>query len=106
MAPTHPTLVTVQFRVALSRQELVDAWTPEAPEIARIPGLEWKIWALDEPTRRYAGVYLFSSVASAQAFLAGPVPQALRQDPHLSDVTAQAHGVLESLSRATRAPLG
>jgi hypothetical protein len=105
--PPSPTqsIVTVQFRVALTRGEVEKAFLPDAPRVAALPGLVWKVWSLDEETRSFAGVYLFGDHEAAQAFIAGPVVAALRREPHFSEVRAQAYGVLEGLSRITRAPI-
>jgi len=101
-----PTLVNVQFRVALTKAELVQAFEPEAPKLAKYPHMRWKLWTLDERTREFSGVYLFDNERAAREYLDGPVVAALRADPHFSDVRANAYPVLEGLSRVTRGPVG
>jgi hypothetical protein len=103
--PAAPTLVVVQMTVRLPKEDLVAAWAPDAPEIAKVPGMRWKFWSFDPASRAYAGVYLFESGTAAQEFLAGPVMDALRGDPNVEDVRAQHYEVLPSLSQVTRAPL-
>lgn len=100
-----PCIVAVRFRVAFHKAELVEAFTPDAPEIAKLPSLRWKIWSFDEGDRAFASVYLFDDMDSARAFVRGPVVAGLHEDPHLSDVRVETYEVLEGLSRATRAPL-
>lgn len=99
-------MVIVELHMDRTRSELLEAWAPDAPEIAKIPGMRWKFWTFDEPGRAYAGVYLFDTLASARAFLEGPVLDGVRQDPKVRDVRAHAYEVLADVSRQTRAPIG
>lgn len=101
-----PHVVNIRFRVAFTKTELVEAFTSDAPEIAKIPSLRWKVWTFHEAHREFMSVYLFDDAASAQGFAKGPIVASLYEDPHLSDVRVDVYEVLESLSRATRAPLG
>lgn len=103
--PSAPHVVNIRFRVALTKAELVAAFTPDAPEIAKLASLRWKLWTFNENDRAFMSVYLFDDGAAAQAFVRGPVVAGLYEDPHLSDVRVDAYEVLESLSRATRARL-
>lgn len=101
-----PCVVNVRFRVALTKKELVEAFTPDAADLAKLPSLRWKIWTFDERDREFMSVYLFDDAASAAAFARGPILAALHEDPHLSDVRIGVYEVLEGLSRVTRAPVG
>lgn len=100
-----PAVVRVRFRVPFTRDELVEAFTPDALEIAKLPNLKWKIWTFDDADREFASVYLFDDRASADTFVKGDIIAGLYKDPNLSDVRVAVHDVLPSLSRATRAPI-
>ncbi|HVL47108.1 MAG TPA: YdhR family protein [Candidatus Thermoplasmatota archaeon] len=105
MTAHNPTIVTVRFRVTFSRRELEESFMPDAPAIAELPGMRWKIWAFEESIREFQSVYLFENPASADRFARGDIIEGLRKDPNLSDVQVSTHAVLESLSRVTRAPV-
>lgn len=100
-----PCIVAVRFRVTFNKQELLEAFAPDAPEIAKLPSLRWKIWTYNTEERAFASVYLFDDMDAASRFARGPVIAALHEDQHLSDVRVEVYEVLESLSRLTRAPL-
>lgn len=99
-----PTIVNVRFRVTMTREELIEAFAADAPAIAELPGLRWKIWAFDDATREFASVYLFADRAAASDFVGGDVVRSLRADSQLSELRIEVHEVLESLGRMTRAP--
>ena len=101
-----PCILTVRFRVTFNKQEIIEAFAPDAPEIAKLPSLRWKIWSYNAEERAFASVYLFDDMDAATRFARGPVIAALHEDGHLSDVRVEIHEVLEGLSRVTRAPLG
>jgi hypothetical protein len=100
-----PHIVNVRFRVAFTKAELVEAFAQDAPGIANLPGLRWKIWTFNESNREFASVYLFDDAESATHFAVGPIIAALHQETHLSEIRVGVYEVLESLSRVTRAPL-
>lgn len=104
-ATSAPALLNVRFRVAMTRPELVEAFMQDAPALAKLPDLRWKIWAFDDARREFASVYLFDDLAAARAFAAGDVIRGLQDDPNLADVRVEVHEVLEGLSAVTRAPL-
>ena len=105
MASPAAAMVVVTLRMDRTKDELVAEWGPDAPEIAKLPGMRWKFWTFDEAERAYAGVYLFDSMSAAREFLAGPALQGVRDDPKAKGVEARAYEVLTDLSRQTRAPL-
>jgi hypothetical protein len=72
-----------------------------APQLARTPGLLWKLWLLDEGGHQAAGVYLFVDDHAARAFLDGPALDGLRKHPAISGLTARRYGVLADLSLIT-----
>lgn len=101
-----PRILHVTYTFGGSWQELQQEFMADAPAIADVPGLRWKIWLVDESTSTAGGTHLFDDAASAQAYLDGPVVAALRSDPGISNVEARAFDVADELSAATRAPLG
>ena len=96
-----PACVEVHYQVAGSLDAYRTRAAAAAPHLAGSPGLVWKLWLLDEPTGEAAGIYLFADSAAARAFVAGPMLDALRQNPGISDVRARVLPVVVDLSRAT-----
>jgi hypothetical protein len=72
-----------------------------ASQLARTPGLLWKLWLLEEGGRQAAGLYLFADDQAARAFLDGPTLDGLRQHPAITGVTTRRYGVLADLSLIT-----
>lgn len=66
-----------------------------------IPGLEWKLWLLDEARGTAGGVYLFADEASADAYLAGPVVAHLRTLPAIARVDIRRSPTVGHLSART-----
>lgn len=106
-AKNSPSIVTIRFRVPFTRAaEIEEAFAADAPSIAALPALRWKMWTFDETRREFQSVYLFESRGDAERFTKGPVVESLHEDPNLSEIEVRVHDVLSSLSRATRAPIG
>jgi hypothetical protein len=99
-------ILEINFKFSVSPPELVEAFAPLAGEIAKVDGLRWKVWSMDEAGREFAGIYLFDNQASADAYLAGPIVAQLGQHPALSDITAKQFDVLAEPSAVTRGPIG
>lgn len=89
----------------LTRSELEQVWLPAARPLVDIRGLRWKIWLMNESEHLAGGIYLFDDEASAQAFLAGPVVGALKNDPAISDLHARMFDVMEQHTAITHGPI-
>lgn len=71
-----------------------------------IPGLAWKIFVKDATEKQSCGIYLFESLASANAYAAGEVVQAMKNSPEISDISIRVSEVMEEPSLLAGAPLG
>jgi hypothetical protein len=76
-----------------------------ATVIASVEGLIWKIWILQQEKLEMGGMYLFANRETAEAYLNGPVVQAVRSNPAVVSTKSRLWGVESSLSAITRAPL-
>jgi hypothetical protein len=99
------TIVQIRFKLEVSAQEYEQAVRPLAPQFVDCPGLEWKIWLLNEEAGEAGGVYLFADEGAAQSFLDGPMVAQVKSAPILSGFSATRTGVMAELSAVTRAPL-
>ena len=75
------TVLQINFKFNVSPAELAEAFAPLAEPIAKVPGLRWKIWSLNEATSEFAGIYLFDDKESAQTYLEGPIKLESREHP-------------------------
>lgn len=69
---------------------------------ADIPGLISKTWLADTATNTYGGVYLWQDRPAMEAYVRGPVFQAVRADPNFANLTTIDFDVLAAPSRVTR----
>ena len=76
-----------------------------ATGIASVAGLIWKIWMLQQEELEVGGMYLFANRETAEAYLNGPLVQAVRSNPAVVSTESRLWAVESSLSAITRAPL-
>jgi hypothetical protein len=100
-----PKIVQINFTFSGSRAEYEQANQPWAGPIADLPGLHWKIWPMNEAQHEAGGIYLFEDDATAQAFVDGPMPAALKNNPSLSNVSVKQFDVIEEFTAITRGPI-
>ena len=99
------TILQINFKFSVSPAELAEAFEPLAEPIAKVPGLRWKIWSLNEATSEFAGIYLFDDAGSVKAYLEGPIITEVGRHPALSDFVIKHFGVLDGFSAITRGPI-
>jgi hypothetical protein len=95
--------VQVELKLNVSGAEWRAACEGAVPVMLAIPGLDWKVWVLDEESGTAGGFYLFQDRAAAVAYAEGPVIAGLRRSPAVRDVCVRLLPVLDELSRQTRA---
>ena len=99
-------ILQINFKFSITPAELMEGFHPLVEPIAKVAGLRWKVWSLNEAEREFGGIYLFDDQASADAYLAGPIVAQLGQHPALHDITAKQFDVLQEPSAVTRGPIG
>ena len=100
-----PQLLQINYTFKGSRADFEREFGPVAGEIARVPGLRWKIWLINEAESLGGGSYLFDDERSLRAYLNGPVVAALKSHPAFGDLSVQEFAVLEGPTAATRGPI-
>ncbi len=75
-----------------------------AEKFLAVGGLQWKVW-LDGADNNVGGIYLFDSMANAQAYLAGPIVAGMRANPNVTDLTTVLSDVRDRMSAITHAPV-
>src|SRR5215468_7577818 len=95
------TTLQVNFKLSVPTQDYRTLCATAAPAIAKVPGLHWKLFTLDERASTAAGIYLFGDRASAEAYVASPIIAGLRDHPGIGELSIRIMEVDEALSRIT-----
>ena len=98
-------ILQVNLKFSIPRADLEAAWLPAAQPIANVPGLVWKVWLMNDTEHTAGGIYLFESDAAVKAYLSGPIVEAMKASPVLSNIDAKVFDILESHTAITRGPL-
>ncbi len=98
-------ILQVNFNFSISGADYHAAVTQLAPDIAKVPGLLWKVWLINEADREAGGIYLFADQQSLQAYLDGPIVAGLMSNPVFSNISAKIFDTFADLGGVTRAPL-
>ena len=99
-------ILQLNFRFNVPRAEYEQVVSPLAIDFAQVPGLQWKIWLMNEAESEAGGIYLFDDESSLQAYLEGPLAGAVKAHPALSDLSAKVFDSIEELTAITRGPIG
>src|SRR5262249_42089852 len=99
------TILQINYKFNLSHADHAALVTPMADYISSVPGLVWKIWLMNEAEQEAGGIYLFESVAEAQAFASSAPVASFVAHPSLSAFSVKLFEAVESLSKITRGPL-
>src|SRR3954471_11110137 len=98
-------ILQVNLTFSIPRTDPAAAWLGVAQPIAETPGLQWKVWLMNEAAHEAGGIYLFESKAAAEAYMGGPIVAALKASPVVSNINAKVFEVMGPHSAITRAPL-
>ena len=98
-------ILQLNFRFNVPRADYEQVVAPLAGDFAHVPGLQWKIWLMNEAESEAGGIYLFEDESSLQAYLEGPLAGAVRAHPALSDLSAKVFDSIEELTAITRGPV-
>lgn len=101
-----PSVVQINFDYDIAEDELDNRSSTESAKIFhKVNGLRWKLWLRDPETRDSAGIYLFDDRASAEAYLAGPIADMIKQMPDTANHSFKVFDVREELTAVTGGPL-
>jgi hypothetical protein len=100
-----PQLLQINYKFKGNLADLERKFEHVATDIAKVPGLRWKIWLVNEAESSGGGWYLFNDEASLHAYLGGPVIAAMKSNPVFSQVSVQTFAVAEGPTAVTRGPV-
>jgi hypothetical protein len=75
---------------------------PDAPVLAKVPGLISKVWLTDEDKNTFGGFYLWETKSAMQTFMHSDLVKAVVSRPFVTNVSSVDFEVNESASRITR----
>jgi hypothetical protein len=99
------TILQINYRYDIPRKEFEAMVSPVAHDIAKVSGLRWKVWLINEEENEAGGLYLFDDEAHAKMYLESPIVAGLREHPGISDVRVKQFNIMEAPSQLTRGPL-
>lgn len=98
-------ILTYQLKDISQKEYVQQMVQPDAPILADLPGLLWKVWLANPETNTYGGVYLWQDRASMEAFMASDLLQTVAARPFLFNISSTDYEVREDATRVTRGPV-
>jgi len=98
-------LLQINFNLNVPKNEYEQAANSLVNEFAKLPGLIWKVWILNEEKSEAGGIYLFENQASMDDYLTGSLAKTVTSHPALSNFSIKQFTVMNDLTKITRGPL-
>lgn len=98
-------ILQLNFKFNVSRNEYENMASSLANDFAKVPGLQWKVWLMNEKENEVGGIYLFEDEKAVEQFKASPLAAGVLSHPALSDFSIKVFDILENVSAITHAPL-
>lgn len=101
----EPHVLVIRFAYTIPTEAFRAAMDKAAPQLAPVAGLTWKVWAIDEASRRASGLYLFADRGAADRYLTEIFAPHMGNNPALADIAIDRYGVMAEATRITRGRL-
>lgn len=98
----HAQLITYQLNDISQAEYLRQMVEPDAPVIAKVPGLTSKIWLADEGKNTFGGFYLWESKTAMEDFMRSDLVKAVVSRPFVKNVASVDYEVNQKPSLITR----
>ena len=95
-------LITYQLRDISQAEYLKQMVEPDAPVLARVPGLVSKVWLADEEKNSFGGFYLWETKAAMEDFMHSDLVKAVVSRPFVKNVSWVDFDVNQHASLITR----
>jgi len=99
-------ILQINFNFKVPAEAYINEVKKLAGDIAAVPGMEWKVWLMNEADSEAGGIYWFSDSASLQAYLQGPIVAGIQNHPALENISAKVFDSIPELTAITRGPTG
>lgn len=97
-------ILQVNFKLNMPTAEYEKVCQSVAQAFADVPGLQWKIWLLNEQEKEAGGVYLFKDKQALSSFLSGPLVATIKTLP-FRDISMKQFDVMEEVTAVTHGPV-
>ena len=98
----HAQLITYQLKDISQADYLKQMVEPDAPVIAKVPGLVSKVWLADEGKNTFGGFYLWDNKAAMEDFMHSDLVRAVVSRPFVTSVSSVDFDVNHTASMITR----
>lgn len=98
-------ILQINFNFKVSAEDYEQAVAPLADEIAMVPGMQWKVWLMNEADSEAGGIYWFADSESLKAYLDGPIVASIASHPALENISVKVFDSIPSLTETTRGPV-
>jgi len=98
-------VLQINFKYDMAETEYEETVAPLANAIAKVDGLIWKVWVINDEAKEAGGVYLFENAAAVDAYMSGEIVAGLAAHPKITDISAKQFDAMERVSTITRGPL-
>lgn len=98
-------ILQLNFKFNVPRADYEQLADAIAGEFAKVEGLRWKIWLMNESESEAGGIYLFEDESSLEAFLGGPLAAQVSSHPAVSDMSVKQFDSMANVTAITRGPI-
>ena len=98
----HAQLITYQLQDISQPEYLKRMVEPDAPVLAKVPGLISKTWLADEEKNTFGGFYLWESKTAMEAFMHSDLVKGVVSRPFVKNVASVDFEVNQDASFVTR----
>jgi hypothetical protein len=95
--------VNFQFKDSVENYKISAAAIAEV--FANLPGLQWKIWLINEERKEGGGIYLFADKESADNYINSALFKKISANPEFTNFHAKQFDTLGEPGIITHAPL-
>jgi dsDNA-binding SOS-regulon protein len=99
-------VLQINFKYNISTAEFKRQMLDNAPRLAAVKGLKWKIWSMDEAKREASGYYLFENEEAMENYLNRVFLVGMGNNPTVSNIVVKKLEILEEPTAITRGPVG
>ena len=98
----HAQLITYQLKDISRAEYLRQMVEPDAPVLAKVPGLISKVWLTDEGRNAFGGFYLWENKTAMETFMHSDLVKAVVSRPFVRNVSSVDFEVNQNASLITR----
>jgi hypothetical protein len=99
-------ILQINFKYNISTAEFKQQMLDNAPRLAAVKGLKWKIWSMDEVNREASGYYLFENEAAIDNYLDRVFFVGMGNNPTVSNIVVKKLSILEEPTAITHGLVG